>query len=77
MAIPAQQSSLATVPPTPVIKQTSPLVWHIPKYNILIIVGASNAQIGKDEIITSACTTRQTEMMNILHIFPSRTSLNT
>ena len=32
-----------------VYNQLSPLVWHIPKHNVLIIGGDVNAQTGKDE----------------------------
>ena len=55
MAIPAQQLSLATVPPMPVMKQTSPpcttsyLTLSDTFLNIGLIIGEDiNAQIGKN-----------------------------
>ena len=72
MAIPTQQSSLATVPPIPVMKRTStpsttsylPLSVGFPN-KVLIISGDMNALIGKDEITNSANTTRQKEIGKI------------
>ena len=48
MASPAQQSSLATVPPKDIItfyNELSSFAQHIPRHNVLTM----NAQISKDE----------------------------
>ena len=45
--------------------ELSSLVRSIPKYNLLVIGGDMNAQIGKTETTNTAYTTRQIGMNNI------------
>ena len=82
MTTPAQQSSLATVSPMPVIKGTSttsylPLSDKFPNTTFYSSVETWMLKQVKTKIRNSAYITRQTEMGNIKQTIHTKTDLNT